>query len=153
MREESPEQAAPLRSGYTTGSCATATSLAAARLLLLGETSERADIVLPKGRRVTMTLAFCRTISSDTAEAGVIKDAGDDPDVTHGALVFARVRVSSEPGVRFHAGEGVGTVTRAGLALAVGEPAINPVPRKMMTEHLEALAASASYRGGARGVR
>src|ERR1700754_4237853 len=120
MREETPEQTAPLRSGYTTGSCATATSLAAARLLLLGETSERAEIVLPKGQSVTMTLSFCRRIADETdaAEAGVIKDAGDDPDVTHGALVFAQVRLSDEPGVRFHAGPGVGTVTRAGLALA-----------------------------------
>ncbi|MCG7400028.1 MULTISPECIES: cobalt-precorrin-5B (C(1))-methyltransferase [Caballeronia] len=150
MREETPEKAAPLRSGYTTGSCATATSLAAARLLLLGETSERAEIVLPKGQRVTMMLSFCRRLPDESAaaEAGVIKDAGDDPDVTHGALVFARVRLSEEPGVRFHAGAGVGTVTRAGLALAVGEPAINPMPRKMMTEHLDALAKSVGYRGG-----
>ncbi|SAK65206.1 cobalt-precorrin-6A synthase [Caballeronia hypogeia] len=150
MREETPEQAAPLRSGYTTGSCATATSLAAARLLLLGETAERAEIVLPKGRCVTMALTFCRRVpdETDTAEAGVIKDAGDDPDVTHGALVFARVRLSPVTGARFHAGPGVGTVTRAGLALAIGEPAINPVPRRMMTDHLEALAASAGYSGG-----
>ncbi|KXV04240.1 cobalt-precorrin-5B (C(1))-methyltransferase [Caballeronia megalochromosomata] len=150
MREETPEQTAPLRSGYTTGSCATATSLAAARLLLLGETSERAEIVLPKGQSVTMTLSFCRRIADETdaAEAGVIKDAGDDPDVTHGALVFAQVRLSDEPGVRFHAGPGVGTVTRAGLALAVGEPAINPMPRQMMTGHLEALAESTGYPGG-----
>ncbi|KMZ12527.1 Cobalt-precorrin-6 synthase, anaerobic [Candidatus Burkholderia humilis] len=150
MRDESPEQSAPLRSGYTTGSCATATSLAAARLLLLGEASEFAEIVLPKGQIVTMPLVFCRRIDIDSmqAEAGVVKDAGDDPDVTHGATVFARVRLSQEKGVRFHAGEGVGTVTRVGLALAIGEPAINPVPRKVMTEHLVALAAQANYAGG-----
>ncbi|MDR5857526.1 cobalt-precorrin-5B (C(1))-methyltransferase [Caballeronia sp. LZ062] len=150
MRDETAEQPAPLRSGYTTGSCATATSLAAARLLLMGETSDRAEIVLPRGQRVTMKLEFCRLIDGtrDAAEAGVIKDAGDDPDVTHGALVFARVRLSAEPGVRFHAGPGVGTVTRAGLALAIGEPAINPVPRRMMTEHLVALAPLADYAGG-----
>ncbi|WP_244816260.1 cobalt-precorrin-5B (C(1))-methyltransferase [Caballeronia sp. Lep1P3] len=150
MRDETPEQSAPLRSGYTTGSCATATSLAAARLLLTGEASERAEIALPKGQRVTMKLEYCRVVSSagDEAEAGVIKDAGDDPDVTHGALVFARVRLSAAVGVRFHAGPGVGTVTRAGLALAIGEPAINPVPRQMMTAHLDALAASAGYAGG-----
>src|SRR5215471_6475619 len=143
MREETPETPAPLRSGYTTGSCATATSLVAARLLLLGETSERAGIVLPKGRQVTMTLSFCRRVAgeADTAEAGVIKDAGDDPDVTHGALVFARVRLSAGAGVRFAAGEGVGTVTRAGLALAIGEPAINPVPRAMIRDALLAVAA------------
>jgi cobalt-precorrin-5B (C1)-methyltransferase len=150
MREESPEQPAPLRSGYTTGSCATATSLAAARLLLAGVVSEIAEIVLPKGQHVPMPLEFCRLIGdgADGAEAGTIKDAGDDPDVTHGALVFARVRLVAEAGVIFRAGPGVGTVTRAGLTLPVGEPAINPVPRRMMTEHLTELAAEYAYRGG-----
>ncbi|HYS65161.1 MAG TPA: cobalt-precorrin-5B (C(1))-methyltransferase [Paraburkholderia sp.] len=150
MREETPEQPAPLRSGYTTGSCATATSLAAARLLLAGIVSEVAEIVLPKGRHVPMPLAYCRLIAdgADGAEAGTVKDAGDDPDVTHGAIVFARVRLLAEPGVIFRAGPGVGTVTRAGLTLPVGEPAINPVPRKMMTEHLADLAAEHGYAGG-----
>jgi len=152
MRDETPEQARPLRSGYTTGSCATATSLVAARLLLGGIASEVAEIVLPKGKRVSLPLTFCRFVNgadgADGAEAGTVKDAGDDPDVTHGALVFARVRLSAEPGVRFHAGTGVGTVTRAGLTLAVGEPAINPVPRRMMREHLTHLAAEYEYTGG-----
>ncbi|WP_027210863.1 cobalt-precorrin-5B (C(1))-methyltransferase [Burkholderia sp. WSM2232] len=147
MRDETPEQPAPLRSGYTTGSCATATSLAAARLLLAGVASEVAEIVLPKGQHVPMPLVFCR-LTDDGAEAGTIKDAGDDPDVTHGAVVFARVRLVAGPGVVFRAGPGVGTVTRAGLTLAVGEPAINPVPRKMMTEHLAELAAEHGYSGG-----
>lgn len=152
MREETPDEPRPLRSGYTTGSCATATSLAAARLLLAGVDSDCAEIVLPKGQRVSLPLTFCRLIdaadSAAGAEAGTIKDAGDDPDVTHGALVFARVRLSPEPGVRFHAGPGVGTVTRAGLTLAVGEPAINPVPRRMMSDHLTELAAEHGYAGG-----
>lgn len=152
MRDETPEDARPLRSGYTTGSCATATSLAAARLLLSGTGSDAADIVLPKGRHVSLPLVFCRFVDeadpSAGAEAGTIKDAGDDPDVTHGALVFARVRLSAEPGVRFHAGPGVGIVTRAGLTLPVGEPAINPVPRRMMREHLTDLAAEYGYTGG-----
>ncbi|MEM5436050.1 cobalt-precorrin-5B (C(1))-methyltransferase [Paraburkholderia diazotrophica] len=147
MRDETPEQPAPLRSGYTTGSCATATSLAAARLLLTGIASDVAEIVLPKGQHVPMTLVFCR-LTEDGAEAGTVKDAGDDPDVTHGAVVFARVRLSDTPGVRFHAAPGVGTVTRAGLTLAVGEPAINPVPRQMMTAHLADLAAEHGYAGG-----
>jgi cobalt-precorrin-5B (C1)-methyltransferase len=150
MRDETPEPTAPLRSGYTTGSCATVTSLAAARLLLCGEASERAEITLPKGQNVTLPLVFCRPAAGDSnlAEAGTVKDAGDDPDVTHGAVVFARVRLSSKAGVRFFAGPGVGTVTRAGLALAVGEPAINPVPRRMMTEHLDALAREFGFTGG-----
>ncbi|MHC5349224.1 cobalt-precorrin-5B (C(1))-methyltransferase [Metapseudomonas furukawaii] len=147
MRDETPEQPAPLRSGYTTGSCATATSLAAARLLLGGEAADAVEIVLPKGKRVMLRLEFCRLIDGG-AEAGTLKDAGDDPDVTHGALIHARVRLAAEPGVRFHAGPGVGTVTRPGLVLAVGEPAINPVPRKMMTDHLTELAGTLGYAGG-----
>ena len=147
MREETAEQPAPLRSGLTTGSCATATSLAAARLLLAGEVNDAIEITLPKGKHVQMRLEFCRLLEGG-AEAGTIKDAGDDPDVTHGALLYSQVRLISEPGVRFVAGPGVGTVTRPGLVLGVGEPAINPVPRRMMTEHLTRLAAEVSYAGG-----
>ncbi|MHC8304002.1 cobalt-precorrin-5B (C(1))-methyltransferase [Pseudomonas sp. PB3P13] len=147
MRDETAEQPAPLRSGLTTGSCATATSLAAARLLLGGPACDAVEIVLPKGRQVQLRLEFCR-LTDDGAEAGTIKDAGDDPDVTHGALLYSHVRLSNEPGVRFIAGHGVGTVTRPGLVLAVGEPAINPVPRKMITDHLNRLAAERDYGGG-----
>lgn len=96
MREETAEQPAPLRSGLTTGSCATATSLAAARLLLGGQMSDAVEIVLPKGKQVQMRLEFCRLVDN-FAEAGTLKDAGDDPDVTHGALVFARVRLEARP--------------------------------------------------------
>jgi cobalt-precorrin-5B (C1)-methyltransferase len=148
MRDETAEQATPLRSGYTTGSCATATSLAAARLLLAGVSGEHAEITLPKGQSVSLPLVFTRRIEEGVAEAGTVKDAGDDPDVTHGAIVFARVRLVPERGVRFLAGPGVGTVTRAGLALAIGEPAINPVPRRMMIGHLDALAEEHGYAGG-----
>ncbi|MGV8918268.1 MAG: cobalt-precorrin-5B (C(1))-methyltransferase [Pseudomonas sp.] len=147
MRDETAEQPAPLRSGLTTGSCATATCLAAARLLLGGEVNDAVEIVLPKGKVVQMRLEFCRTFEQG-AEAGTIKDAGDDPDVTHGALVYSRVRLIEEVGVRFVAGPGVGTVTRPGLVLNVGEPAVNPVPRKMITDHLLQLAAETDYAGG-----
>jgi len=147
MRAETPEQPAPLRSGLTTGSCATATSLAAARLLLSGVCLDAVDITLPKGKSVHLRLAFCRR-QADYAEAGTVKDAGDDPDVTHGALLFSRVRLTAEPGVRFVAGRGVGTVTRPGLVLAVGEPAINPVPRKMISDHLQGLARECGHTGG-----
>ena len=147
MRDETAEQPAPLRSGLTTGSCATATSLAAARLLLGGVSHDAVEITLPKGKKVQMRLEFCR-LSEDGAEAGTIKDAGDDPDVTHGALLYSRVRLRPEPGIGFIAGHGVGTVTRPGLVLNVGEPAINPVPRQMITDHLQQLAAELSYGGG-----
>ncbi|MDZ3993956.1 cobalt-precorrin-5B (C(1))-methyltransferase [Pseudomonas sp. Teo4] len=147
MREETREQPAPLRSGLTTGSCATATSLAAARLLLTGECHDAVSITLPKGKVVQMRLEFCRK-DGERAEAGTLKDAGDDPDVTHGALLYTQVRLVVEPGVRFVAGKGVGTVTRPGLVLAVGEPAINPVPRRMISEHLQQLACDCAYNGG-----
>lgn len=116
MRDETAEQPAPLRSGLTTGSCATATSLAAARLLLGAVSSDAVEIVLPKGKQVQMRLEFCR-LTADGSEAGTIKDAGDDPDVTHGALLYSQVRLVAEPGIRFCAGKGVGTVTRPGLIL------------------------------------
>ena len=147
MREETAEQPAPLRSGLTTGSCATATSLAAARLLLSGISHDAVEITLPKGKIVQMRLEFCR-LTDTGAEAGTLKDAGDDPDVTHGALLYSQVRLTAESGIHFVAGQGVGTVTRPGLVLAVGEPAINPVPRKMITEHLQQLATEHHYSGG-----
>ncbi len=95
MRDETAEQPAPLRSGLTTGSCATATALAAARLLLSGISHDAVRIILPKGKQVEMRLEFCRP-HEDGAEAGTIKDAGDDPDVTHGALLYSRVRLTTE---------------------------------------------------------
>ena len=147
MRDETAEQPAPLRSGLTTGSCATATSLAAARLLLSGVCHDAVEITLPKGKVVTMRLEFCRLLAGG-AEAGTLKDAGDDPDVTHGALLYSQVRLITAAGVVFVAGQGVGTVTRPGLVLAVGEPAINPVPRKMITDHLLQLARDCDYAGG-----
>ncbi len=148
MRDETPEKKTRLRSGFTTGACATATSLAAADLLLNGRATETATITLPKGRQVSFRLEECRLLNDCRARASTIKDAGDDPDDTHGATIFAEVELSDEPGIRFHAGPGVGTVTRSGLSLDIGEAAINPAPRKMMTGHLETLACDAGYGGG-----
>ncbi|MEX2575329.1 MAG: cobalt-precorrin-5B (C(1))-methyltransferase, partial [Halofilum sp. (in: g-proteobacteria)] len=147
MREESPEHSGPLRTGWTTGACATAAACAAAELLFAGHAPTHAHLDLPRGREVDLAIADSRELEGD-AEAAVIKDAGDDPDATHGARIWVRLGLRDEPGVTFHAGEGVGTVTRTGLALAVGEPAINPVPRQMLTEHLEAVATRFGYAGG-----
>ncbi len=125
----------PLRRGWTTGACATAATRAAFEALVTGAPPpDPVEIALPSGRRVAFALAeFAR--GSDFARAGVVKDAGDDPDVTHGALLRATVRRAAPgTGVSFLAGEGVGTVTRPGLPLAPGEPAINPVPRRMIRE-------------------
>lgn len=123
---------AALRRGWTTGACATAASKAAYTALITGSFPDPVEITLPAGQRVAFTLAH-QSLGDRCATAGVIKDAGDDPDVTHGALIVATVRkASSGSGVCFRAGAGVGTVTKPGLPIAVGEPAINPVPRAMM---------------------
>jgi len=137
----------PLRRGWTTGACATAAAKAAYTALLTGEFPDPVEVVLPRGERPTFVLAVSRR-GSDAATAGVIKDAGDDPDVTHGALVLASVRVGAPgSGVTFRAGEGVGTVTRPGLAIPPGEPAINPVPRQMMRSAIAEVAAAANGSG------
>lgn len=147
MRPDTPEYHQPLRYGYTTGACATAASVAATRRLLAGEELDSVEITLPRGQRARFRLEYCRPTAAG-AEAGTTKDAGDDPDITHGALIFAQVVLCEAPGVQFHAGPGVGTVTLPGLPIPVGEPAINPTPRRMMAEHLARLATARDYRGG-----
>jgi len=189
MWPESGEQTKPLRTGLTTGSCATACSLAAARGLLLNEQTANVSITLPSGKRGKKSVEEPSVVVKDKPSAAVkeeppavltrepsaigtertvemsieqyvpttaglktscIKDAGDDPDATHGARIWVEVQLITQPGVEFVAGLGVGTVTREGLVLAVGEPAINPVPRQMMQTHLIALASEANYTGGFR---
>jgi cobalt-precorrin-5B (C1)-methyltransferase len=126
----------PLRRGWTTGACAAAAARAAAEALVTGAFPDPVAIRLPRGERPSFALAL-KELAPGRARAGIVKDAGDDPDVTHGALVIAEVaRGALRSGVTFHAGPGVGTVTRPGLALAVGEPAINPGPRAMIAEAL-----------------
>ncbi|HZB61972.1 MAG TPA: cobalt-precorrin-5B (C(1))-methyltransferase [Microvirga sp.] len=134
--------AGPLRRGWTTGACATAAAKAAYLGWRSGDFPDPIEITLPGGARPAFSLAFAEP-GEDGARAGVIKDAGDDPDVTHGALVIATVRAGAPgAGVTFRAGPGVGTVTRAGLPLPPGEPAINPVPRQMIRDNLEEAARS-----------
>ncbi|BAI76163.1 cobalamin biosynthesis protein (plasmid) [Azospirillum sp. B510] len=142
-----PEHATPLRRGWTTGTCATAAARAAAVALFGGEFPDPVTVTLPGGQTPAFALAVTeRGAGPDGpwAMAGVVKDAGDDPDVTHGALVRARVwRGPPGGGVGFRAGPGVGTVTLPGLPLAVGEPAINPVPRAMIAQAVVVAAAEA----------
>lgn len=134
--------AGPLRRGWTTGACATAATKAALTALLTGEFPDPVTITLPKGEQPSFTLAR-EHLGDDTAQASIIKDAGDDPDVTHGAMITAQLRrAPPKSGVRFHAGDGVGMVTKAGLPIAPGNAAINPVPRQMMTDVVHALCAS-----------
>lgn len=129
-----------LRHGWTTGACATAATTAAYTALLTGDFPDPVTITLPRGQTPSFALAS-EELAKGRAMAGVVKDAGDDPDVTHGALIRSTVRVLPPgSGVLFAAGPGVGTVTRPGLPLAVGEPAINPVPRQMMRDHVALVA-------------
>ena len=130
----------PLRRGWTTGACATAAAKSAYAALLTGDFLDPVEIALPRGERPSFALATTRR-EDGSATAGIVKDAGDDPDVTHGALVLATVRiVAPGSGVVFRAGEGVGTVTRPGLPILPGEPAINPVPRSMIREAIAEVA-------------
>ena len=194
MKPETDEQARPLRTGLTTGSCATACTVAAARYLFANEQPESVEITLPKGKLVSMPITRLER-DADSATASTIKDGGDDPDATHGARIYVQLRLldletathlaqadlltgnvasrhvgttsaKSPPHantntstatanhdiapcpVVFKAGEGVGTATRTGIVIPVGQPAINPVPRKMIREHLQELATLYSYNGG-----
>ncbi len=130
-----------LRRGWTTGTCAAAATKVAWGLVLGVPAPAAVAVPLPRGGEAVLAVAEA-TRRGGWAEAGIVKDAGDDPDVTHGCLVRARVeRAAPGTGVLFRAGEGIGTVTRAGLVLPVGEPAINPVPRAMITRVIAELAA------------
>ena len=140
----------PLRRGWTTGACATAATRAAYTALLTGTFPDPVTIQLPKGETPAFPLAY-EGLDGDRACAGIIKDAGDDPDVTHGALIIAAVEPApAGSGVQFAAGDGVGTVTKPGLPVAPGEPAINPVPRRMMAETIAELAAAHGAPGDVR---
>ena len=154
MWPESDEKQKKLRSGLTTGCCATACCVAAAQALLdqkfekqPAPFTKEASVELPKGKIVTLEINDFY-LSKNKAMAATIKDAGDDPDVTHGATVFVELTLIDENKIDFNAAQGVGRVTRDGLSLVVGEPAINPTPRKMMTQHLLQLAEEFAYSGG-----
>src|SRR3984885_2637804 len=135
------QNATPLKRGWTTGACATGAARAAFEALLTGLFPDPVPVAMPKGLRPEFVVAT-QELGADFARAGIIKDAGDDPDVTHGALIVATVRRAPPgAGVSFKAGEGVGMVTRPGLPLSVGEPAINPAPRAMIRANLEEVAA------------
>jgi cobalt-precorrin-5B (C1)-methyltransferase len=124
-----------LRYGWTTGACAAAATRAAMLGLFEGAIPAEVTITLPKGETPTFPV-LDPAMGEGWASAFVEKDAGDDPDVTHGALIGVRVARSAGEGVRFIAGEGVGTVTKPGLPIGVGEPAINPVPRAMVLQEI-----------------
>jgi len=130
-----------LRRGWTTGACATAAASAAFAGLASGRFPDPVTIALPRGECPAFALHET-ALGDGWAMASVVKDAGDDPDVTHGAVIEAKVSCGAPGGgIVFKAGKGVGIVTKPGLPLAVGEPAINPAPRRMMADAIRALAA------------
>ena len=140
-----------LRCGYTTGTCAAAAAAGAAARLLTGETLPAVRITTPAGVAVEAEL-LQHAAGEGWAACAVRKDGGDDPDVTDGALIFARVERTDTPGIIIDGGEGVGRVTLPGLDQPVGAAAINSTPRRMIGEQMEAVMAKAGYTGGLRAV-
>ena len=136
-----------LRTGYTTGSCAAGAAKAAVQMLLGDESVRQVRLHTPKGIELYLEVEKPAR-GLDWVSCAVRKDSGDDPDVTDGVCVYAKAEKTKEPGVRLRGGEGVGIVTRKGLGLAVGEAAINPVPRKMIREAVESVCSSYGYQGG-----
>ncbi len=146
-----------MRFGYTTGSCATAAAKGAALMLLSGEQVESVPLMTPKGIPLDLELLEI-TRTPESVRCAVRKDGGDDPDATHGTLIFAEVtRVpvpddAERPYLEVDGGVGVGRVTKPGLQQAVGEAAINPTPMKMIRENLLAICEEFEYKGGLRAV-
>jgi cobalt-precorrin-5B (C1)-methyltransferase len=141
-----PRDKKGLRTGFTTGACAAAAAKAATRALITGQTLSEIETTLPNHSRVTFALRQCERIGA-RAIASVIKDAGDDPDCTHGAELVAEVELRDQPGIELRGGPGVATVTKPGLGLEVGGPAINPVPRRNIGEMVEEELGGSRYRG------
>lgn len=136
-----------LRCGYTTGTCAAAATRAACELLLGGQDIPAVVVSTPAGIDVLVEVEQSE-LGPEGACCAVRKDAGDDPDVTDGVLVYATAARTAEPGISIEGGQGVGRVTRAGLDQPVGAAAINSVPRAMIVEAARAAAAEHGYAGG-----
>ena len=130
------EKKAKLKTGYTTGSCATAASKAALLSIINQKKIQNVDILLPKRSHIKIPIHLCE-FESEKAKCTVIKDGGDDPDVTHGAEIVVELSFTKKIGeIQIDGGEGVGMVTKPGLGLEINKSAINPVPKKMITENL-----------------
>ncbi len=136
-----------LRLGYTTGSCAAAAAKAAAWMLLTGTRKEQISLQTPKGIALNLPVVDIK-VEENRVSCAVLKDSGDDPDVTDGTLIYASVSRSDAPGIVIDGGPGVGRVTKQGLEQPVGEAAINSVPRQMIRENLEEVCRLADYSGG-----
>lgn len=128
----------PLRDGFTTGTSATAAAKSGLMAIIHQKKIASVSVHLPIDKVLEIPVHHCE-FTENTAKSSVIKDAGDDPDVTNGAEIGCILKLTQEKEIQFIAGEGVGTVTLKGLELAIGEPAINPVPRKMITSAIQKL--------------
>jgi cobalt-precorrin-5B (C1)-methyltransferase len=141
-----PRDRRGLRTGYTTGACSAAAAKAATRYLVSGVAPEEIETTLPNGQHVTFPLKRCERVGTH-AICSVVKDAGDDPDCTHGAELVADVELTTRAGIELRGGEGVAQVTKPGLGLEVGTSAINPVPRQNITAMVEEELISSSFHG------
>ncbi len=128
---EEPKRGRGLRTGFTTGSCAAAAAKAATLALLSGREVQEVEIGLPAGKRVTFKVDWC-LLKGESALCSVIKDAGDDPDCTHGAEICAEVWFTESLEIEVNGGEGVARVTKPGLGMEIGKPSITKVPLKMI---------------------
>lgn len=136
-----------LRRGYTTGACAAAAAKAAALMLLDGRPLDSVYLMTPFG--IGLTLAVQEAKISDTAAScGIVKDSGDDPDVTNGITIYASVEKTQKPGIRIDGGAGIGRVTKPGLDQPVGSAAINSVPRRMIEDELRQVCEDCGWQAG-----
>jgi cobalt-precorrin-5B (C1)-methyltransferase len=147
LEKESKKKLDNLREGFTTGACSAAAAKAATKILISKFMVKEIETTLPNKRKETFLLNRCE-VNENTAICSVIKDAGDDPDCTHGAELVAEVSLNQSGKVTLFAGDGVAKVTKKGLGLDVGGPAINPVPRKNIIEMVrEELAKGPKFNG------
>ena len=135
-----------LRCGYTTGSCAAAAAKAAAEMIFTGHEVTGVKLMTPKGIMLDLDVADAE-LNEGSASCVIVKDSGDDPDITNGIRVYSRVRLIPE-GTVLLGGEGVGVVTKAGLDRPVGDAAINTVPRRMISGAVAEIAEKYGYSGG-----
>ena len=146
------ENKTKLRTGFTTGSCATAASKACILAIQNQKIIENVDIILPKRSRLEIEIDSCE-FTTNSAKCSVIKDGGDDPDVTHGAAIFVNIELTDVIGeIEIDGGEGVGRVTKPGLGLEIGSAAINPTPKKMILENVKEVGEELLEKNGIRVV-
>lgn len=139
-----------LRTGFTTGTCATAGSKAAILAIINQKKIDSVEVILPKKKNLEIKISSCQ-FNLKNARCSVIKDAGDDPDVTHGAEIWTELSLTEKPNqIEIDGGEGVGRVTKPGLGLEIGSAAINPIPKRMITENIRDVAEDLLKKNGIR---